>query len=75
MVVVRREEDRGKRVSGTDLPGRLSVAWLVEARTDLRGIDRGRVLEILYCLDPFLLVKNAVRSGLAVAKPPISDLI
>ena len=39
-------------------PDRLSVAWLDEARTDLRGIDRGRALEILYCLDRYLKTRN-----------------
>ncbi len=36
-------------------PERIAVAWAVEARTDLRGIDQNTALQILYCVDRYLL--------------------
>ena len=32
-------------------PERIVVIWSVEARADLRAIDRERAMQVLYCVD------------------------
>jgi mRNA-degrading endonuclease RelE of RelBE toxin-antitoxin system len=39
-------------------PERIAVRWSVEARADLRSIDREAALEILYCLDRYLVSRG-----------------
>lgn len=46
-------------MSDAAAPGRIAVIWSLEARTDLRAIDRETAMPILYCLDRYL----ASRSG------------
>lgn len=53
-------------MNGEESP-RLSVMWSVEARADLRRIDRETALEILHCLDRFLGTRNGDVKKL---KPP-----
>ena len=36
-------------------PPRIAVIWSPEARADLRAIDRKNALEILHCIDHYLL--------------------
>jgi len=35
--------------------GRIAVTWSPEARTDLRGIDREMAMQILHCVDRYLI--------------------
>ncbi len=50
-------------------PNRLTVAWSVEARAELRAIDRQTALDILHCIDRYL----AARSGdVKKLKPPMT---
>jgi len=37
---------------------RLSIIWSVEARADLRRIDRQTALDILHCTDRYLVTRN-----------------
>ena len=54
----------------TEAPtGRLAIVWSVDARSDLRRIDRGVALEILHCVDRFLTTRNGDVKKL---KPPQS---
>ena len=46
---------------------RLSIIWSLEARADLRRIDRETALEILHCVDRFLSTRNGDVKKL---KPP-----
>ena len=48
-------------------PQRLSVVWSLEARSDLRRIDRQTALDILHCTDRYLLTHNGDVKQL---KPP-----
>jgi mRNA-degrading endonuclease RelE of RelBE toxin-antitoxin system len=49
------------------LPERITVIWSPEARTELRAIDREPALQILYCVDRYLLSRNGDVKKL---KPP-----
>ena len=52
------------------VPVRLTIAWSVQAQSDLRAIDRSTALDILHCVDRFL----STRSGdVKTLKPPFSD--
>ncbi len=46
---------------------RLSIRWSVEARADLRRIDRETALDILHCADRYLATRNGDVKKL---KPP-----
>jgi mRNA-degrading endonuclease RelE of RelBE toxin-antitoxin system len=46
---------------------RLSIRWSVEARADLRSIDRETALDILHCADRYLATRNGDVKKL---KPP-----
>ena len=35
-------------------PERIAVIWSPEGRADLRAIDRGTAIQILYCIDRYL---------------------
>ncbi|HZS92687.1 MAG TPA: hypothetical protein VFE42_35000 [Chloroflexota bacterium] len=35
-------------------PERIAVIWSPEARTDVREIERGTAMQILYCIDRYL---------------------
>ena len=51
-------------------PERLAVIWSLDARGDLRAIDRETAMQILYCLDRYL----ANRSGdVKKLKPPRTE--
>ena len=52
-----------------DKPERLSVIWSPEARADVRAIDRKTALEILHCLDHYLLSRSGDVKRL---KPPLN---
>ena len=41
-------------MSQDDAPQRIAVIWSLEARADLRAIDRETALHILYCLDRYM---------------------
>lgn len=51
-------------------PKRLAVIWSPEARADLRAIDRQTALDILHCLDRYLLNREGDVKKL---KPPRTD--
>jgi mRNA-degrading endonuclease RelE of RelBE toxin-antitoxin system len=54
-------------VSEEDSPGRVTVIWSPEARTDLRSIDREAAMRVLHCVDRYL----ATRAGdVKQLKPP-----
>ena len=40
-----------------DAPERIAVIWSTDARTGLRAIDREPAMQILYCLDRYLLTR------------------
>ncbi len=40
------------------VPRRIGVLWSPEARADLRAIDRDAALQILYCLDRYLISRT-----------------
>jgi len=42
-------------VSEETAPERITVVWSPEARADLRAIDRKTALEILHCIDHYLM--------------------
>lgn len=50
------------------VPERLSVIWSPEARANLRAIDRNTALEILHCIDHYLLTRTGDVKRL---KPPL----
>ena len=54
----------------TEQPTRLSIEWAPEARADLRSIDRQTALEILHCIDRFLITRSGDVKRL---KPPLVD--
>ena len=53
-----------------DEPGRIAVIWSPEARADLRAVDRETALQILYCLDRYLVTRSGDVKKL---KPPRED--
>jgi len=40
------------------VPERITVIWSPEARADLRAIDREPAMQILYCVDRYLISRN-----------------
>ena len=40
------------------VPRRIGVLWSPESRADLRAIDRDAALQILYCLDRYLISRT-----------------
>jgi mRNA-degrading endonuclease RelE of RelBE toxin-antitoxin system len=48
----------------------IAVDWTVEARTDLRAIDRATAMQILYCLTRYL--KSRI-GNVKKLKPPRTD--
>jgi mRNA-degrading endonuclease RelE of RelBE toxin-antitoxin system len=58
-------------VSDDETPSqRIAVIWSPEARAHLRAIDRETALQILYCLDRYLLHREGDVKKL---KPPRTD--
>jgi mRNA-degrading endonuclease RelE of RelBE toxin-antitoxin system len=56
-------------VSEEARPQRIAVVWSIEARTDLRAIERETAMQILYCVDRYL----ASRIGdVKKLKPPLT---
>jgi len=55
-------------VSDEPAPERIAVVWSPEARTDLRSIDRKTALEILHCIDHYLMNQTGDVKRL---KPPL----
>jgi len=51
-------------------PQRIAVIWSPEARADVRAIDRETALQILHCLDRYLLHRDGAVKKL---KPPRTD--
>ena len=51
-------------------PERIAVIWSPEARSDLRAIDRETALQILHCLDRYLVNRSGDVKKL---KPPRTD--
>ena len=49
-------------------PGRLGVVWSPEARDDLRAIDREAALQVLHCVDRFLVSRSG---DIKKLKPPL----
>jgi hypothetical protein len=45
-------------VSEQPAPERLSILWSLDARADLRAIDRETALDILHCVDRYLVTRN-----------------
>lgn len=41
-----------------DVSRRIGVIWSSEAQADLRAIDREPAMQILYCLDRYLSIRN-----------------
>ena len=39
-------------------PGRIAVTWSPEARADLRAIERETAVQILHCLDRYLISRT-----------------
>lgn len=50
-------------------PDRLTIIWAVDARADLRSIDRRTALDILHCVDRFLVTRNG---DIKKLKPPMT---
>ena len=50
-------------------PERITLIWSPEARSDLRAIDRETAMQILTCIDRFLLTRSGDVKKL---KPPLS---
>ena len=50
-------------------PNRLTIAWSLDARAELRGIDRQTALDILHCIDRYLATRNGDVKKL---KPPMT---
>jgi mRNA-degrading endonuclease RelE of RelBE toxin-antitoxin system len=48
---------------------RISVVWSAEARADLRAIERGSAIQILHCVDHYLVSRNGAVKKL---KPPFT---
>ena len=51
-------------------PKRIAVIWSPEARADVRTIDRETALQVLHCLDRYLLHREGDVKKL---KPPRTD--
>jgi mRNA-degrading endonuclease RelE of RelBE toxin-antitoxin system len=51
-------------------PKRVTVIWAPEARADIRAIDRETALQVLHCLDRYLLHRDGDVKKL---KPPRTD--
>jgi len=49
---------------------RLSIEWAPEARFDLRAIDRQTAIDILHCIDRYLITRSGDIKRL---KPPLTD--
>jgi mRNA-degrading endonuclease RelE of RelBE toxin-antitoxin system len=49
---------------------RLSIEWAPEARADLRAIDRQTAIDILHCIDRYLVTRTGDVKRL---KPPLTD--
>jgi mRNA-degrading endonuclease RelE of RelBE toxin-antitoxin system len=47
----------------------LSIAWSLDARANLRAIDRETALDILHCVDRYLATRNGDVKKL---KPPMT---
>jgi hypothetical protein len=45
-------------VSEEKAPPRLSIVWSLDARADLRSIDRETALDILHCVDRYVASRN-----------------
>jgi len=54
-------------MTAADLPQRIAVLWSPEARIDLRAIDRESAMQILNCLDRYLVNRTGDVKKL---KPP-----
>ena len=54
-------------MSGEAAPERFAITWSPEARTNLRAIDRETALQILHCVDRYLLNRSGDVKKL---KPP-----
>jgi len=54
-------------VSDETAPERIAVIWSLEARADLRAIERGTAMQILHCVDRYLANRNGDVKKL---KPP-----
>jgi mRNA-degrading endonuclease RelE of RelBE toxin-antitoxin system len=54
-------------MSEDTVPERIAVIWSPEARADLRAIDREPAMQILYCVDRYLISRNGDVKKL---KPP-----
>jgi len=54
----------------TDQPAapRISIVWSLDARNNIRAIDRGTALDILHCVDRYLATRNGDVKKL---KPPM----
>ena len=54
----------------TDQPAapRISFVWSLDARNNIRAIDRGTALDILHCVDRYLATRNGDVKKL---KPPM----
>lgn len=50
-------------------PERIAVVWSLEARADLRAIDRITAVQILHCIDAYLLSRAGDVKKL---KPPLT---
>ena len=56
-------------MSADSAPGRIAVIWSPEARADLRAIDRETALQILYCVDRYLVNRTG---DLKKLRPPLA---
>ena len=54
----------------TPKPKRIAITWSPEAQADVRAIDRQTALDILHCLDRYLLNREG---DLKKLKPPRTD--
>jgi mRNA-degrading endonuclease RelE of RelBE toxin-antitoxin system len=45
-------------VSDDALPPRIAIRWAAQGRADLRSIDRDTAMQILHCLDRYLLSRD-----------------
>jgi len=57
-------------VSEKSAPERIAVIWSPEARADLRAIERETAMQILYCVDRYLVSRTGDVKKL---KPPRAD--
>jgi mRNA-degrading endonuclease RelE of RelBE toxin-antitoxin system len=56
-------------VSENAPPGRIAAIWSPEARADLRALERGTAMQILFCLDRYLATCTGDVKKL---KPPLT---